>query len=72
MYWGDEPLIPQSIIDQVAETRVSMRRRRYGDTTRTYIVEEVHLFNPNTVKLVAGWTGKCAIFSRIIPYLGSR
>ncbi|WP_110969359.1 3-deoxy-manno-octulosonate cytidylyltransferase [Pseudomonas huaxiensis] len=60
---GDEPLIPPSIIDQVAANLAE--HPEAGIATLGEPIEDVEsLFNPNVVKLVADCNGLALTFSR--------
>ncbi|WXL27388.1 3-deoxy-manno-octulosonate cytidylyltransferase [Ectopseudomonas mendocina] len=60
---GDEPLIPPSIIDQVAENLANNPQAAIA--TLAEPIEDVQsLFNPNVVKVVADKTGLALTFSR--------
>lgn len=60
---GDEPLIPPSIIDQVAANLAA--HPEAGIATLGEPIEEVEaLFNPNVVKVVADCNGLALTFSR--------
>jgi len=65
---GDEPLIPPSIIDQVAQL-LSVDTVAGMATLSEPIVDPAHLFNPNAVKLVMDGQGYALYFSRApIPW----
>ncbi|VXC03280.1 3-deoxy-manno-octulosonate cytidylyltransferase [Pseudomonas sp. 8AS] len=60
---GDEPLIPPSIIDQVAANLAA--NPQAGIATLAEPIEDVQaLFNPNVVKVVADKSGLALTFSR--------
>jgi 3-deoxy-manno-octulosonate cytidylyltransferase (CMP-KDO synthetase) len=60
---GDEPLIPPSIIDQVAANLAA--NPQAGIATLAEPIEDVQaLFNPNVVKVVSDKTGLALTFSR--------
>ncbi|MDG9923970.1 MULTISPECIES: 3-deoxy-manno-octulosonate cytidylyltransferase [unclassified Pseudomonas] len=60
---GDEPLIPPSIIDQVAANLAA--NSQAGIATLAEPIEDVTaLFNPNVVKVVTDKTGLALTFSR--------
>ena len=65
---GDEPLIPPSVIDQVAENLA--KQRTAGVSTLCEAIEDVEtFFNPNVVKVVADNHGMARYFSRApIPW----
>ncbi|OWJ91482.1 3-deoxy-manno-octulosonate cytidylyltransferase [Pseudomonas sp. A46] len=60
---GDEPLVPPSIIDQVAANLAA--HPEAGIATLSEPIEDVRaLFNPNVVKVVADLNGLALTFSR--------
>ena len=60
---GDEPLIPPSVIDQVAENLAAHPEARMA--TLAEPIEDVQaLFNPNVVKVVSDLNGLALTFSR--------
>ena len=60
---GDEPLVPPSIIDQVAANLAA--NAQAGIATLAEPIEDVAaLFNPNVVKVVSDVTGLALTFSR--------
>ena len=65
---GDEPLIPPSVIDQVAENLA--KQSTAGVSTLCESIEDVEtFFNPNVVKVVADNHGMARYFSRApIPW----
>lgn len=65
---GDEPLIPPSVIDQVAENLAKYSEA--GVSTLCEAIEDVEtFFNPNAVKVVADNAGMARYFSRApIPW----
>ena len=69
---GDEPLLPPSLIEQVA-TNLS-RRKDFAMATLCEVIEhEDEIFNPDVVKVVFDGTGRAAYFSRApIPYCRGR
>lgn len=60
---GDEPLIPASIIDQVAANLAANPQARMA-TLAEPIEDAAALFNPNVVKVVADKAGLALTFSR--------
>ena len=69
---GDEPLLPPSLIEQVA-TNLS-RREDFAIATLCEAIErEEEIFDPDVVKVVFDATGRAAYFSRApIPYCRGR
>lgn len=66
---GDEPLIPASVIDQVANNLSSCRDAGVA-TLSEPILDLEHLHNPNVVKVVSNQFGKALYFSRApIPFV---
>jgi len=64
---GDEPLIPPSIITQVAENLASSQAPM--STLAVEISEEAEVFNPNAVKVLTDKDGYAMYFSRAtIPW----
>jgi len=65
---GDEPLIPPSVIDQVAANLADNPEAGIATLSEPLASGE-ELFNPNIVKLVADWRGFALYFSRApIPW----
>jgi 3-deoxy-manno-octulosonate cytidylyltransferase (CMP-KDO synthetase) len=60
---GDEPLIPPSVIDQVAANLAAHPEARMA-TLAEPIEDEQALFNPNVVKVVSDLNGLALTFSR--------
>ena len=69
---GDEPLLPPSLIDQVAENL--SRREDFAIATLCEAIErEEEIFEPDVVKVVFDAGGRAAYFSRApIPYCRGR
>ncbi|MER2491079.1 3-deoxy-manno-octulosonate cytidylyltransferase [Catenovulum sediminis] len=69
---GDEPFIPPTVIDQVANN-MSLYTEADMATLAVPIFEADELFNPNSVKVVTDKNGYALYFSRAtIPYDRSR
>ena len=69
---GDEPLLPPSLIEQVA-TNLSHRTSFAIATLCEVIEREAEVFDPDVVKVVFDHTGRAAYFSRApIPYCRGR
>lgn len=65
---GDEPLIPVSVVKQVAELLVNNQQASMA-TLSTPITDVESLQNPNVVKVVSDQNGKALYFSRApIPW----
>ena len=65
---GDEPFIPASIIQQVAEN-LNQHRQAEMATLAVRLTDVEELFNPNVVKVVTDKLGYALYFSRAtIPY----
>ena len=65
---GDEPMIPESLIDQVAET-LGKSTESVMSTAAHLIESSVDIEDPNVVKVVFDQTGKALYFSRsAIPF----
>jgi 3-deoxy-manno-octulosonate cytidylyltransferase (CMP-KDO synthetase) len=65
---GDEPLMPPTLIDEVAQALASATNCAIA-TCAHPITEYEEIFNPNVVKVVADRTGRALYFSRApIPY----
>ncbi|MGL4573180.1 MAG: 3-deoxy-manno-octulosonate cytidylyltransferase [Burkholderiaceae bacterium] len=65
---GDEPLIPPTLIDDVAQALASATNCAIA-TCAHPITDYDEIFNPNVVKVVADRTGRALYFSRApIPY----
>lgn len=65
---GDEPLIPPSIIQQVAKNLASQNEARMA-TLSVAITDVEEVFNPNAVKVVTDKQGYAMYFSRsAMPY----
>ena len=69
---GDEPLLPPSLIEQVATNL--LRRRDYAMATLCEAIEhDDEVFDPDVVKVVFDAGGRAAYFSRApIPYCRGR
>jgi len=69
---GDEPLLPPSLIEQVAANL--SRREDFAIATLCEAIErEEEIFDPDVVKVVFDATGRAAYFSRApIPYCRGR
>ena len=69
---GDEPLLPPSLIEQVAANL--SRRSGFAIATLCEAIErEDEVFDPDVVKVVFDHTGRAALFSRApIPYCRER
>ena len=69
---GDEPLLPPSLIEQVAANL--SRRSGFAIATLCEVIErEDEVFDPDVVKVVFDHTGRAALFSRApIPYCRGR
>ena len=69
---GDEPLLPPSLIEQVAVNLT--RRKDFAIATLCEVIErEDEIFNPDVVKVVFDDKGRAAYFSRApIPYCRGR
>ena len=69
---GDEPLLPSSLIEQVASNLSN--RPEFAIATLCEVIErEEEIFDPGVVKVVFGANGRAAYFSRApIPYCRGR
>jgi 3-deoxy-manno-octulosonate cytidylyltransferase (CMP-KDO synthetase) len=65
---GDEPLIPPTLIDEVAQSLASATNCAIA-TCAHPILDYAEILNPNVVKVVADRTGRALYFSRApIPF----
>ncbi len=60
---GDEPLIPPTVIDQVANLLLTNRKSAVGTLAEPIFATE-DIFDPNVVKVVADSKGRALYFSR--------
>ena len=69
---GDEPLLPPSLVEQVAANL--SRRQEFAIATLCEVIErEDEIFDPDVVKVVFDENGRAAYFSRApIPYCRGR